>query len=161
MTANLMNGTYYEFIDGFGDIHIVNANMDDAKAKHDAMNTEQCVYKNTYENGKRIESVKLHDPYDDGYFQVGGDYLYYEPLPEEMRFRYSMLGRLKSDCDYFLDCGHGYEGNLWAGSVEGQIKEMRDRWNSFEDDEKPEWLTMEQIDDYEQRMLAKKRERTA
>ncbi|MBO6255307.1 MAG: hypothetical protein J6O49_16975 [Bacteroidaceae bacterium] len=64
-----------------------------------------------------------------------------------------MLGRLQSDCEYFLGNGNGYEGHLWAHTVEAQIKEMRDRWNAFEDDEKPEWLTMEQIDEYEKLML--------
>lgn len=68
-------------------------------------------------------------------------------------FDYSMLGRYKSDCDYFLGNGNGYEDHLYFHSVEKQIAEMRKLHDSFADNEKPEWLTMEQIDDYEKKML--------
>lgn len=162
MTAKLKNGTYYEIIGGMNEDIVVNINntsMSDKDATMEAANTERCAYKNTYKEGKRIESVKLYDPYDDEYFQIGGEQVYYEPLPEDMRFRYSMLGRLQSDCDYFLGNGDGYEGHLWAHSVEAQIKEMRERWNSFEEDEKPEWLTWEQIDEYEKQMLEKRKDK--
>ena len=40
--------------------------------------------------------------------------------------------------------------HLWAHSVEAQIAEMRKIYNSLE--EKPEWLTKEDIDSYETRM---------
>lgn len=156
MSANVMNGVYYEIVGGMSEDIIVNKDrttMNDGDAIIEAANTERAAYKNTYEQGRRIKSEKLYDPYDDEYFSVGGPEIYHEPLSEDMRFRYSMLSRLKSDCDYFLGNGNGYEGHLWAGSVEKQIKEMRERWESFEEDEKPEWLTMEQIDEYERNML--------
>lgn len=156
MKAKLMHGTYYEIIGGLSEDEIINCNnrpsMTNADAISQAADTERCAYKNTYCNGKRIKSVMLYDPYGDCYFSIDNDTLHYEPLSEDMKFRYSMLGRLKADCDYFLGCGNRYEGHLWAGSVEKQIKEMRERWNSFEEDEKPEWLTMEQINEYEKRM---------
>lgn len=159
---NVMNGTYYEIVGGLEEDIIQNVNntkLDDKTARIEAANTERTAYKNTYEEGKRIESIKLYDPYDDEYFPVGTDEIYYEPLPREKAFEYSMLSRLKSDCDYFLGNGNGYEGHLWAHSVEAQIKEMRKRWNAFAEDEKPEWLTMEQIDEYERQMLEKRKER--
>ncbi len=161
MKAKLMNGTYYEIVGGFSDNYVrkvEDSDFDDNGAKLAASDTERCAYKNTYKDGKRIESIKLYDPYNDEYFPINTDRLYYEPLPSEMRFRYSMLGRLKSDCDYFLGNGNGYEGNLWAGSVEEQISEMRKRWNEFAEDEKPEWLTWDDIDKYEKEMLKKKGE---
>ena len=151
-----MDGIYYEIVGGMEeDIvkKVSEINMNDQDAKAEAINTERTAYKNTYAQGKRIESVKLYDPYNDEYFPINTDKIYYEPLPRDKAFEYSMLGRLKSDCDYFLGNGNGYEGHLWAHTVEAQIKEMRDRWNAFEDDEKPEWLTMEQIDEYEKLML--------
>lgn len=165
MTADLMNGIYYEITGGMSedtikkayevtnDICSIDFSVLDRKAKAEAINTERVAYRNTYKNGKRIESIKIYDPYDDAYYSVNTDQLYYEPLPKDMQYRYFMLGRLKNDCDYFLGNGYGYEGHLWAKTVEGQIKEMRDRWNSFEEDEKPEWLTMEQINEYEKNML--------
>ena len=67
-------------------------------------------------------------------------------------FKYQMLGRLQMDCDYFLGYGNRYEGNLWAGNVPDQIKLMRALYDSFEDDKKPEWLTKEDIDNYEKEM---------
>lgn len=156
MSAKLKNGTYYEIVGGMNEDIVVNINntsMSDKDATMEAANTERCAYKNTYKKGKRIESVKLYDPYNDEYFPINTDRVYYEPLPRDKAFEYSMLGRLQSDCEYFLGNGNGYEGHLWAHTVEAQIKEMRDRWNAFEDDEKPEWLTMEQIDEYEKLML--------
>ncbi|MGT2946165.1 LPD11 domain-containing protein [Streptococcus chenjunshii] len=71
---------------------------------------------------------------------------------EDLRFRYSMLDRLRSDCDYFLGNGHRNESRLWAGDVVTHIAEMKRYWLLFEDDEKPEWLTWEQILDYEYKM---------
>lgn len=70
----------------------------------------------------------------------------------DAKFNYMMLSRLESDCKYFLGYGGRSERVLWAGSVEEQISEMKNLWNELE--VKPEWLTMEQINDYEAKMLA-------
>lgn len=160
MAAKEMNGTYYEIVGGMSDDIVVNINntsMNDNQAKAEAINTERTAYKNTYVEGKRVESIKLYDPYNDEYFPVGGEQKYYEPLPKDKAFEYSMLSRLKSDCDYFLGNGYGYEGHLWAGSVEKQIEEMKRRWNEFEEDEKPEWLAMEDINRYEKEMIERRK----
>lgn len=68
-------------------------------------------------------------------------------------FDYMMLDRMRSDCDYFLGNGNGYEGHLCGGSVEVICDEMEKLWNSFAENEKPEWLTMEQIKEYREQML--------
>lgn len=68
-----------------------------------------------------------------------------------------LLGRMKSDCNYFLGNGNGYEGHLYGGSVEVICDEMERILNSFAEDEKPEWLTMEQIKDYRKRMMEARR----
>lgn len=151
-----MNGTYYEIVGGCSKDYIKKveeSEYDDKKAIHKAIDTERVAYKNTYKEGYRIESIKLYDPYDDEYFPVDNENLYYEPLPEDLAYKYSMLDRLKSDCNYFLGNGSGYEGHLWANTIEEHIKEMRNRWNELADDEKPEWLTLEQINRYEKDML--------
>jgi hypothetical protein len=67
-------------------------------------------------------------------------------------FNYMMLGRLQSDCEYYLSYGNRSERQLWAGSVEGQIKEMKRIWHSLPEDKKPEWLSMEDILEYERKM---------
>lgn len=63
---------------------------------------------------------------------------------------YQLLSRLKADCDYFLGAGGRAEKHLWAGNVGEQIAKMRELYAALP--EKPEWLTMEDIDRYAQRM---------
>ena len=70
------------------------------------------------------------------------------------RFRYMLLDRMRSDGDYFLGNGQIYGNHLWAENVTDQIGYMKALWNSFPEDGKPEWLTMEQILNYEKEMLA-------
>lgn len=65
-------------------------------------------------------------------------------------FNYRLLSRLQSDCEYFLNHGGRSERNLWAGSVAEQIAKMKELWNSLP--EKPEWLSMEDINNYEAQM---------
>lgn len=66
--------------------------------------------------------------------------------------QYQMLSRLKSDCDYYLGFGGRHPKHLWAGSVGDQIAMMRDIWQKLPQDKKPEWLTLEKIDEYERGM---------
>lgn len=66
---------------------------------------------------------------------------------------YMMLGRYKSDCEYFLGYGNGYEGRLYYKEVNKHCDEMKKLYESFADDEKPEWLTLEQIEEYRRKML--------
>ena len=65
-------------------------------------------------------------------------------------FDYRLLGRLCTDNDYFLGNGNRSEKSLWAGNVKDQISEMKKLWNKLP--EKPEWLTMEDILEYEREM---------
>ena len=70
-------------------------------------------------------------------------------LSQDDEFRYQLLSRLQSDCDYYLGNGGGYAGHLWAKNEAEQIETMKALWNSFSDEGKPEWLTWEQIEHYE------------
>ncbi len=72
----------------------------------------------------------------------------------DIKFRYMLLDRMRSDCDYFLGYGRFYVNHLWAGNVVDQIGYMKALWESFPAGMKPEWLTMEQINSYERQMLA-------
>ena len=76
----------------------------------------------------------------------------YIPSEEEKahEFEYMLLSRLQSDCEYFLNYGCG-GSRLWAPSVEEHIAKMKELWNKLP--KKPEWLTMEQIEQYEKDML--------
>ena len=73
-------------------------------------------------------------------------------LRKDDKFRYQLLSRLKSDCDYYLGNGNRNDKHLWAGNVKDQIQTMKDLYNSFSDDKKPEWVSMEDIDNYEKEM---------
>lgn len=73
-----------------------------------------------------------------------------ESTQSDQQFDYMMLGRLASDCEYFLGNGSGSENSLWAHSVDKQIEEMKRIWNVLV--VKPEWLSMEDILSYEKRM---------
>ena len=68
-------------------------------------------------------------------------------------FNYQMLSRLKGDCDYYLGYGDRYAKHLWAGNEQEQINKMKELYSSFADDEKPEWLTWEEILKYEKLMI--------
>lgn len=79
----------------------------------------------------------------------------YKRHPRE--FDYMMLSRLESDCKYFLGYGNGYEGSLYYKTVEEHCNAMEKLYNSFADEDKPEWLTMEQIKEYRKEMLKVRR----
>lgn len=64
--------------------------------------------------------------------------------PQE--FEYMMLSRLQTDCEYFLGYGKGSERVLWAQSIDDQINEMKRLHGLLV--EKPDWLSIEKIEDY-------------
>ena len=68
-------------------------------------------------------------------------------------FEYMMLDRLKHDCDYYLGYGNRCAKHLWANTEKEHIEYMKQLWNGFSDVHKPEWLTWEQILEYEKQML--------
>jgi len=69
----------------------------------------------------------------------------------ELAYTYMLLDRLKSDCDYYLGNGGRSPKHLWALNEQEQIDKMKELWNSLE--EKPEWLTLEQILEYEKQLV--------
>jgi hypothetical protein len=71
-------------------------------------------------------------------------------------FNYLLLGRLRDDCDYYLGNGNRNAKHLWANNEKDQIEKMKELYNSFSDNEKPEWLTYEQILQYEKLLINSK-----
>lgn len=67
------------------------------------------------------------------------------------RYTYAFLSRLKQDNDYFLGNGDGYTQGLFMGNVKDQISLMRGLYDALK--VKPEWLTKDDIDDYEKKMV--------
>lgn len=68
------------------------------------------------------------------------------------KFKYMMLDRMMSDCRYYLGNGNRNPKDLWSGSVEEHIEDMKALYNSFENNDKPEWCTMKLIEEYEKDM---------
>ncbi|WP_103108547.1 LPD11 domain-containing protein [Brevibacillus reuszeri] len=75
----------------------------------------------------------------------------YEESP--YRFNYMMLGRLRSDCDYYLGYGNRNKSRLSGEDEKNHIEEMKSIYNSIDEKSKPEWLTWEQILEYERQMM--------
>lgn len=70
------------------------------------------------------------------------------------RFNYMLLDRMRQDCDYYLrNGGKNAAHSLWAQDEQKQIDKMRELYNVVP--EKPEWLTLEQIDEYARKMGVK------
>lgn len=63
------------------------------------------------------------------------------------RFEYMMLDQMRSGCDYFLGWGNGSLTHILENSIHSHIEEMKRIHNLLL--VKPEWLTYEQIEEYE------------
>ena len=73
--------------------------------------------------------------------------------PEELKFNYQLLGRLQQDCEYYLGHGNRAKKHLWAGDEAQQIAKMKEIYAALP--EKPEWLTLDRIEQYEAAMTSK------
>lgn len=78
---------------------------------------------------------------------------YEDVLQRDLTFRYQLLGRLKADCEYYLNYGNRNTNRLWAGNENRQIELMKRLHDSLPDNEKPEWLTMDEIVAYGKIMI--------
>lgn len=74
-------------------------------------------------------------------------------LYESDKFRYMMLDRMQCDCLYFLGFGDRNKKCLWVNNVNEHIKVMVALWMSFTWDKKPQWITLEDINNYRRQML--------
>jgi len=76
-----------------------------------------------------------------------------EYCKKDEKFRYMLLSRMQQDCEYYLGNGKRYGQHLWAGDELSQIKDMMSLWSSLS--EKPEWLTLDQINGFSKEMTGK------
>ncbi len=61
------------------------------------------------------------------------------------------LSRCKMDCQFYLGYGNRNKQRLYMGDPKDHIAFMKELWKHLE--EKPEWLTWEQIEDFERQMV--------
>lgn len=76
-------------------------------------------------------------------------------MEKDYKNEYRLLDRLRQDCEYYLSNGNRNPKYLWAGNELEQIEKMRELYNKFPDDLKPEWITIEDINKYKDKMLSK------
>ena len=76
-----------------------------------------------------------------------------ELIKNPNKHQYMLLSRLQQDCEYYLGYGDRHDKFLWAGNVIDQIKKMKEIYKQLPEDAKPEWLSLEEIEDYEKKML--------
>lgn len=72
---------------------------------------------------------------------------------EGKEFNYQLLGRLQQDCEYYLGHGNRDKKRLWALDESEQIAKMKELYEAFQ--EKPEWISLADIERYEAAMVAK------
>ena len=68
------------------------------------------------------------------------------------KYKYMLLDRMKADCEYYLGYGNRCARYLWGLSVGTHIESMLLLYDSFPEEDRPEWLTREEIVGYGQRM---------
>jgi len=67
-------------------------------------------------------------------------------------FHYQLLSRLQLDCEYFLGHGNRSEKHLWSGNVKKHIEDMKALLDTFANDKKPDWISLNDILEYEKQM---------
>lgn len=68
----------------------------------------------------------------------------------DFKSEYMLLDRLAEDCKYYINF-KSTARCLWAKDEQSQIDKMRELYDLLP--VKPEWLTKEQIDEYEKKMI--------
>ena len=71
-------------------------------------------------------------------------------ISKDESFRYQILDRMRSDMAYFID-NKGSENQLWSHDAKSQLIYMKALWYSLP--ERPHWLSMEQINDFQSRAM--------
>lgn len=74
-------------------------------------------------------------------------------MNDETEYKYMLLGRMVSDCTYYLGNGFRNKKHLWWKDEKKQIKAMKELYNSLAI--KPEWVRWEDILRLEKEMLTK------
>lgn len=85
-----------------------------------------------------------------------------EKKQKHFQFEYMLLSRLNDDAAAFFgsgnededkwDCRYHNVHNIWGSTIESHIAKMKELWQKFPSDIKPEWCTWEQILEYEKKL---------
>ena len=77
-------------------------------------------------------------------------------LRQDETFRYQLLGRMQSDCEYYLNNGGRNPKHLWSGDEKKHIKDMKSLYKSFDRDKRPDWISWRDILKYEKQMVKRR-----
>ena len=69
------------------------------------------------------------------------------------RHDYMMLDRMRMDCEYYTSVEAFNRSH--CSTIEDTIKRMKELWNKFPADLKPQWISLEQIEEYERKFNIK------
>lgn len=133
------------------------------KLRNNAVDMDKMTPEQQKEFKQRLKDLDLLDDdesnlqsaiqsYRNHYIQEFESYTKKEENNTNLEYNYMLLDRLKQDCEYFLGNGNGSVKHLWAGDIDEQIAKMKELYNSFTDEQKPEWITIEDINNYEKKM---------
>lgn len=133
------------------------------KLRNNAVDMDKMTPEQQKEFKQRLKDLDLLDDdesnlqsaiqsYRNHYIQEFESYTKKEENNTNLEYNYMLLDRLKQDCEYFLGNGNGNADTLWAKDIDEQIAKMKGLYNSFTDDQKPEWITIEDINNYEKKM---------
>lgn len=73
-------------------------------------------------------------------------------LNMQIEEKLQLLGRMKSDCEYYLGEGRKQITHLWGSTVDNQIRSMQELLSSISKEYRPEWLTFDDIRKFSDQM---------
>lgn len=114
------------------------------------------VFEKALQSKAEAESIMIKQSFEKYASEVSDKEKLKDFLLRASSFRYQLLDRLKMDCDYYLGYGNRYSDHLYFKSEKEHVTYMKALWESFPKDEKPEWLTWENISEYENQMIQEK-----
>lgn len=124
---------------------------DDCSNKADSFKEAKAIRLSLFnEGGKNVHIVDA-----DGVEVVDAEIEAHEALVNAGKFEYRLLGRLQQDCEYYLGAGNRSKKHLWALDETLQIQKMKELYQSVP--VKPEWITLEAIKEYEEKMTPGRR----
>lgn len=67
-------------------------------------------------------------------------------------FNYMLLSRLQLDCNALL-AGSIKSNKIWGMTIPAHIAKMKELLDNFPNDKKPEWISLNDIEDFEISMI--------
>jgi len=71
---------------------------------------------------------------------------------ESIEFRYMILARLQMDFEYFFGYGGLCEKHLYHNTIDEHLADTKKRWGDLPEEGKPEWFTLDQLNEYERKV---------